>query len=188
MKPGRPKPALTITEEQRQQLEQWTRRRTTGQALARRASIILLSIEGINDVQIARRLHTTRETVGRWRRRFLSHGVDGLLDEPRPGAPRKISDKDVERVVTLTLESKPEDATHWSTRGMAKHSGMSQTAVSRIWRAFALQPHRSETFKLSRDPLFVDKVRDIVGLYMSPPEKALVLCVDEKSQIQALGR
>jgi transposase len=147
-----------------------------------------LSIEGINDVQIARRLHTTRETVGRWRRRFLSEGIDGLLDEQRPGAPRKISDKDVERVVTMTLESKPEDATHWSTRGMAKHSGMSQTAVSRIWRAFALQPHRSETFKLSKDPLFVDKVRDIVGLYMSPPEKALVLCVDEKSQIQALDR
>lgn len=188
MKRGRPKPALTISDEQRQQLEQWTRRRTTAQALARRAAIVLLSIEGINDVQIAGRLHTTRETVGRWRRRFMSHGVDGLLDEPRPGAPRKISDKDVERVITLTLESKPEDATHWSTRGMAKQCGMSQTAVSRIWRAFALQPHRSETFKLSKDPLFVDKVRDIVGLYMSPPEKALVLCVDEKSQIQALDR
>lgn len=188
MKLGRPKPATTLTAEQREQLEQWTRRRSTGQALARRAAIVLLSIEGMNDIEIAKRLRTTRETVGRWRRRFLKLGVDGLLDEPRPGAPRKISDKDVERIITLTLETKPKDATHWSTRGMAKHAGMSQSAVTRIWRAFALQPHRSETFKLSKDPLFVDKVRDIVGLYMSPPEKALVLCVDEKSQIQALDR
>lgn len=188
MKRGRPRPATILTNQQREQLEQWTRRRSTAQALARRASIVLLSIEGINDVEIARRLRTTRETVGRWRRRFLKLGIDGLLDEPRPGAPRTITDKDVERVITLTLESKPKDATHWSTRGMAKHVGMSQTAITRIWRAFALQPHRSETFKLSKDPLFVDKVRDIVGLYMSPPEKALVLCVDEKSQIQALDR
>jgi transposase len=188
MKRGRPKPATTISPEQRRQLEDWTRRRTTAQALARRAWIILLSLQGMNDVHIARRLQTTRETVGRWRRRFLSHGVDGLLDEPRPGAPRKITDRDLERVVTLTLETKPTDATHWSTRAMAKRCGMTQTAISRIWRAFALQPHRSETFKLSTDPLFVDKVRDIVGLYLSPPEKALVLCVDEKSQIQALDR
>lgn len=188
MKLGRPKPVTPLTDEQREQLEQWTRRRSTAQALARRAAIVLLSIEGMNDIEIAKRLRTTRETVGRWRRRFLKLGVDGLLDEPRPGAPRKISDKDVERVITMTLETKPKDATHWSTRGMAKHAGMSQTAVTRIWRAFALQPHRSATFKLSKDPLFVDKVRDIVGLYMSPPEKALVLCVDEKSQIQALDR
>jgi len=149
---------------------------------------VLLSEKGKNDVEIARSLRTTRETVGRWRRRFLAKGVDGLLDEPRPGAPRKISDEDVEQVITRTLESKPKGATHWSTREMAKHCGMSQTAISRIWRAFALQPHRSETFKLSKDPLFVDKVRDIVGLYMSPPENAMVLCVDEKSQIQALDR
>lgn len=188
MQRGRPRPATTITEQQREQLESWARRRTTAQALARRASIILLSLQGLNDIQIARRLHTTRETVGRWRRRFLSQGVDGLLDEPRPGAPRKISDRDVERVVSLTLGSKPADATHWSTRAMARHCGMSQTAIARIWRAFALEPHRSETFKISKDPLFVDKVRDIVGLYLSPPEKALVLCVDEKSQIQALDR
>ena len=188
MKRGRPKPAITITEEQRQQLEDWTKRRTTAQALARRASIILLSLQGVNDVQIARRLHTTRETVGRWRRRFLLQGVDGLLDEPRPGAPRTIGDKERGRVVTLTLESKPTDATQWSTRAMARRCGMSQTAISRIWRAFALQPHRSETFKLSTDPLFVDKVRDIVGLYLSPPEKAMVLCVDEQCQIQALDR
>jgi transposase len=188
MKLGRPKPKTILTDEQRNQLEQWVRRRSTAQALARRASIVLLSTEGLDDIEIAKRLRTNRVTVGRWRRRFLQVGIDGLLDEPRPGAPRKISDKDVERVITLTLESKPRDATHWSTRGMAKHAGMSQTAVARIWRAFALQPHRSETFKLSKDPLFVDKVRDIVGLYMSPPEKALVLCVDEKSQIQALDR
>ena len=188
MRRGRPKTPPKLTEEQRQQLEQWTRRRTTARALAQRASIVLLSVEELSDVEIARRLRTTRVTVGRWRRRFATHGVDGLLDEQRPGAPRRISDADVERIITLTLETKPEDATHWSTRGMAEHAGMSQTAISRIWRAFALQPHRSETFKLSKDPLFVDKVRDIVGLYMSPPERALLLCVDEKSQIQALDR
>lgn len=188
MQRGRPKPPLKLTEEQRQQLEQWTRRRTTARALAQRAEIVLMSTQEISDVTIARRLKTTRVTVGRWRRRFLRHGVDGLLDEQRPGAPRRISDADVERVITMTLENKPADATHWSTRAMAEHAGMSQTAISRIWRAFALQPHRSETFKLSKDPLFVDKVRDIVGLYMSPPERAMVLCVDEKSQIQALDR
>ena len=130
----------------------------------------------------------TRPTVGRWRQRFVDYRCDGLLDEPRPGAPRTITDADVERVVTLTLESTPRDATHWSTRSLAKHCGMSQTAIARIWKAFALQPHRSETFKLSKDPLFVEKVRDIVGLYLNPPDRALVLCTDEKSQIQALDR
>jgi len=188
MRRGRPKPPLKVTKEQRQQLEQWTRRRTTARALALRAEIVLLSAEDLSDMAIAERLRTTRVTVGRWRRRFVSLGVDGLLDESRPGAPRKISDAEVEKVITLTLETKPSDATHWSTRAMAEHVGMSQTAISRIWRAFALQPHRSETFKLSKDPLFVDKVRDVVGLYMSPPERAMVLCVDEKSQIQALDR
>src|SRR5688572_29366654 len=132
MKRGRPRPATTLTNEQREQLEQWTRRRSTAQALAGRASIVLLSIEGITDVEIAKRLRTTRETVGRWRRRFLKLGIDGLLDELRPGAPRTITDKDVERVITLTLETKPKGATHWSTRGMAKHVGMSQTAITRI--------------------------------------------------------
>src|SRR5262245_6527342 len=156
MKRGRPKQMPMLTDEERGQLEQWTRRRTTAQALARRASIILLSVEGLHDGQIAERLRVSRATVGVWRRRFLSRGIDGLLDEPRPGAPRKIGDKDVERVITLTLESKPENATHWSSRAMAKRTGMSQSAISRIWRAFALQPHRSETFKLSQDPLFVD--------------------------------
>lgn len=137
---------------------------------------------------VARDMGVTRLTVGRWRQRFVTKRLDGLLDEPRPGAPRKITDADVERVVRLTLETAPRDATHWSTRGMAKRCGLSQTAVSRIWRAFVLQPHRVKTFKLSKDPLFIDKVRDIVGLYLDPPEKALVLCVDENSQIQALDR
>jgi transposase len=130
----------------------------------------------------------TRVTVGRWPQRFVTKRVDGLLDEPRPGAPRKITDADVERVIRLTLETAPREATHWSTRAMATRSGLSQTAISRIWRAFALQPHRVKTFKLSQDPLFIDKVRDIVGLYLNPPDRALVLCVDEKSQIQALDR
>jgi transposase len=126
--------------------------------------------------------------VGKWRSRFIERRLDGLLDEPRPGTPRTIGDDDVERVVTMTLESKPKNATHWSTRGMAKATGMSQTAISRIWRSFGLQPHRSETFKLSEDPYFIEKVRDVVGLYMAPPEHAIVLCVDEKSQVQALDR
>ena len=137
---------------------------------------------------MCRELHLDRNTVGKWRRRFLSRRVDGLLDEPRPGAPRTITDAHVERVVTLTLDATPRDATHWSTRAMAARCGLSQSTVSRIWRAFGLQPHRTETFKLSRDPLFIDKVRDIVGLYLNPPEHALVLGVDEKAQIQALDR
>ena len=137
---------------------------------------------------VASELGTTRETVGKWRRRFLKLGCDGLLDDPRPGAPRRIGDRDVERVITRTLESTPQDATHWSTRSMAEACGLSQSAVSRIWRAFGLQPHRSETFKLSSDPLFIEKLRDIVGLYLHPPERAVVFCVDEKSQIQALDR
>jgi transposase len=130
----------------------------------------------------------TRPTVGKWRARFLSQRLDGLLDEPRPGAPRTITDADVERVLARTLETLPRDATHWSTRAMAQASGLSQSAISRIWRAFGLQPHRTETFKLSQDPLFIEKVRDVVGLYLNPPDKALVLCVDEKAQIQALDR
>ena len=137
---------------------------------------------------MARELHLHRLTVGHWRRRFHEARLDGLLDEPRPGAPRRITDAMVERVITDTLESMPRDATHWSTRSMAKATGLSQSAVARIWKAFALQPHRVDTFKLSKDPLFIDKVRDIVGLYLAPPERALVLCVDEKSQIQALDR
>ncbi|GGQ98177.1 IS630 family transposase [Streptomyces griseorubens] len=139
-------------------------------------------------MEVSRRLGVTADMVRTWRRRFLERGLDGLSDEPRPGVPRKITDADVERVIVKTLEEKPKNATHWSTRSMAAATGMSQSTVSRIWRAFALAPHRSQTFKLSTDPLFIDKVRDVVGLYLDPPEKALVLCVDEKSQIQALDR
>jgi transposase len=179
-------PALTTAE--REELERWSKRPKTAQALALRARIILLSAGGKNDIEVAEELRTTRETVGKWRRRFLAQRCDGLLDEPRPGAPRQVKDADVERVVAMTLESTPRGATHWSTRSMAKASGMSQSTVVRIWQAFGLQPHRSETFKLSKDPLFVEKVRDVVGLYRCPPDNALVLCVDEKSQIQALDR
>jgi transposase len=153
-----------------------------------RARIVLACTSERTDVQVASELHLHRLTVGHWRRRFQAARLDGLLDEPRPGAPRRITDAMVERVITDTLESTPRDATHWSTRSMAKATGLSQSAVARIWKAFALQPHRVDTFKLSKDPLFIDKVRDIVGLYLAPPERALVLCVDEKSQIQALDR
>jgi len=181
--------AVVLSDEERETLEGWARRGKTSQALALRARIVLACAdEHRPDTEIARELGIFRNTVGKWRTRFYEKRLDGLLDEPRPGAPRKISDKEVERLITNTLESKPKGATHWSTRSMAQATGMSQSAVSRIWRAFGLQPHRQETFKLSKDPLFVEKVRDIVGLYMSPPTKAVVLCVDEKSQIQALDR
>jgi transposase len=187
-RPGPKIPPLSVTDAQRAVLEGWVRRRTTAQALAQRSRIVLECAEGHSIMEVSRRLHVTADTVRTWRRRFLERGLDGLSDEPRPGVPRKITDADVERVIVKTLEEKPKNATHWSTRSMAAATGMSQSAVSRIWRAFALAPHRSQTFKLSTDPLFIDKVRDVVGLYLDPPEKALVLCVDEKSQIQALDR
>ncbi len=185
---GRPPTALTLTGEDRETLDRWTRRPKTAQALALRARIVLAAAEGRSNDAVAAELAVNTHTVGKWRRRFAEQGPDGLLDEPRPGAPRTIGDADVERVIVLTLESAPRDATHWSTRSMAAATGFSQSTVSRIWRAFALAPHRSETFKLSTDPLFIEKVRDIVGLYLAPPERALVLSVDEKSQIQALDR
>ncbi|TMD02698.1 MAG: IS630 family transposase [Chloroflexi bacterium] len=188
MRRGRPMPALTLSPGEREALERWSRRPKTAQALAQRARIILACAAGVTNADVSAQVRITRQTVGRWRARFLKKRLDGLLDEPRPGAPRKITDAHVERVITMTLESTPREATHWSTRSMAKSCGLSQTAVSRIWRAFALQPHRSETFKLSKDPLFIEKVRDIVGLYLNPPDKALVLCADEKSQVQALDR
>src|SRR6266853_1549613 len=185
---GRIKPLLVLTEDERETLERWARRPTTAQALAQRARIVLKGATGATNQGVARELGVTRLTVGRWRQRFVTKRLDGLLDEPRPGAPRKITDSDVERVMRLTLETAPRDATHWSTRAMARRCGLSQTAISRIWRAFSLRPHRVKTFKLSKDPLFIEKVRDIVGLYLNPPDKALVLCVDEKAQIQALDR
>jgi transposase len=179
---------VTLTDGERRVLEGWSRRRSSAQGLAVRARIVLGAAEGESNTVLAERLGLTRMTVAKWRGRFVSERVDGLLDEPRPGRPRTVSDEKVEEVVVKTLESAPKDATHWSTRSMAAEAGLSQTAVSRIWRAFGLQPHRVESFKLSTDPLFVDKVRDVVGLYLDPPERALVLCVDEKSQIQALDR
>jgi transposase len=185
---GRPVPELRLSAEERETLQRWARRPKTAQALALRARIVLACAEGNSNTAVGARMRLCKQTVGKWRGRFLARRLDGLLDEPRPGAPRRISDAQVEQVLTVTLESMPSNATHWSTRLLARRCGMSQSAVSRIWRAFALQPHRSETFKLSCDPLFIEKVRDIVGLYLNPPERALVLCVDEKAQIQALDR
>lgn len=179
---------VTLTAEENNRLVEWTRRHKTSQALAMRARIVLASRQDRSNREIARQLRVTPQTVGKWRTRFMLKRLDGLLDEPRPGAPRTIGDAVVERVIAKTLHEKPRHATHWSSRTMAKASGLSQTAVVRIWRAFGLQPHRAETFKLSTDPLFIEKVRDIVGLYLNPPDRALVLCVDEKSQIQALDR
>ena len=188
MRQGRPTPPMTLSAEERELLEGWARRPKTAQATALRARLILGCAAGKTNTAVARELRVTKQTVGKWRSRFLAKRLDGLLDEPRPGAPRTVTDADVERVVTLTLESTPRDATHWSTRSLARQAGLSQSTVSRIWRAFSLQPHRTEGFKLSPDPLFIEKVRDIVGLYLNPPDKALVLCVDEKAQIQALDR
>ena len=188
MRLGRPLTPLTLTTDERSLLDSWARRRTTAQALALRARIVLHAATGASNTVIARRERVTRPTVGKWRERFLRKRLDGLLDEPRPGVPRQITDAKVEDLITKTLESTPRDATHWSTRTMGKAAGLSQSAVSRIWRAFGLQPHCVETFKLSKDPQFMAKVRAIVGLYLSPPDRALVLCVDEKSQIQASDR
>lgn len=188
MRIGRPIPELVVTTGELESLQNWARRPKSAQALALRARIILACAEGKTNTEVASQFRVTKQMVGKWRARFLDRRLDGLLDEPRPGTPRKVSDADVERVLTTTLESLPSGATHWSTRSLAQKCGLSRSTVSRIWRAFALQPHRTETFKLSKDPLFIEKVRDIVGLYMNPPERALVLCVDEKSQIQALDR
>lgn len=188
MRRGRPIPPVALIADERETLERWARRRTTAQALALRARIVLACAAGEANTAVAAQLAVTKQTVGKWRARFVRQRLDGLLDEPRPGAPRTVTDVDVERVVTLTLETTPRNATHWSTRTLAARCGLSRSTIHRIWRAFALQPHRTETFKLSKDPLFIEKIRDIVGLYLNPPDKALVLCTDEKSQIQALDR
>ncbi len=188
MSRGRPTPPVILSSEERETLERWRRRHSTSQALALRARIVLGCADGATNTAIAKDLKLTKQTVGKWRSRFLVRRLDGLLDEPRPGAPRSITDAEVERVVVQTLETKPKDATHWSTRSLAKAAGLSRSSVHRIWQAFGLRPHRSESFKLSTDPLLIEKVRDIVGLYLDPPDRALVLSVDEKPQIQALDR
>lgn len=180
--------ALELSEAERAELKSLASRRSTAQALALRSRIVLACAAGGQNKAIAAQLGLDRQTVGKWRRRFVERRLDGLHDEPRSGAPRTVEDARIEAVIVRTLESLPRDATHWSSRGMAEASGLSVSTVQRIWRAFGLQPHRLETFKLSSDPNFVAKVRDVVGLYVSPPEHALVLCVDEKSQIQALDR
>jgi len=177
-----------LSDVERERLEAWARRRKSAQAVALRSRIVLLAAEGLKNTEIAERLAVTRPTVTRWRSRFAADRLDGLLDEPRPGRPRTVSDEQVEQVIARTLESTPKNATHWSTRSMAAEIGLTQSAVLRIWHAFGLQPHRQDTWKLSKDPQFVDKVKDVVGLYLDPPERAVVLCVDEKSQIQALDR
>ncbi len=185
---GRPKPILALNDDEHQKLKTWASRPKSTQRIALRAAIILACSEGLNNKDVAARLRINTVTVGKWRQRFLENRLDGLVDEPRPGAPRSISDEKVEEVITKTLEEKPKAATHWSTRGMAQAAGLSQSAIVRIWNAFGLKPHKSETFKISTDPYFVEKVRDIVGLYMNPPENAIVLSIDEKSQVQALDR
>ena len=185
---GRPKLVLELTDLERDQLVRWERRRKSSQALALRSRIVLKCAEGRANQEVAAECGVTPATVGKWRRRFCVLRLDGLSDEPRPGRPATITAKQVEEVLVATLESVPENATHWSRSKMAERSGLSESTVGRIWRAFGLQPHRTDTFKLSNDPLFVEKVYDIVGLYINPPEAAVVLSVDEKSQVQALAR
>jgi len=185
---GRPKAELVLSDVEREQLTRWARRRKSAQALALRCQIVLACADGGSNKGVAAELGVAEATVGKWRRRFITHRLDGLLDEPRPGAPRQISDAQVEAVMTATLEEMPQAATHWSTRSMAAKAGISRQTVHRIWQAFNVAPHRSESFKLSTDPQFIDKVRDVVGIYLNPPENAIVLCVDEKAQIQALNR
>jgi len=181
-------PELVLTDDEQATLQRWARRATSGQALALRCRIVLACAEGASNAAVAARLGISRPTVTKWRSRFVARRLEGLADEPRPGATRRISDEQVEQVLVLTLETTPRDATHWSTRSLAKHVGMSQSAIARIWRAFGLKPHLVGTFKLSSDPQFIEKVRDVVGLYLNPPQAAMVLCVDEKTGVQALDR
>jgi transposase len=179
---------VDLSEDERAQLIAWSRRSTSANGLAMRSRIVLAAADGLGNTAIAARLNVALSSARKWRSRFLAERLDGLLDEPRPGRPRTVADEQVEAVIVRTLETTPKVATHWSTRSLAAELGMSQSAVSRIWRAFGLQPHRQDSWKLSKDPQFIDKVRDVVGLYLDPPEAAVVLCVDEKSQIQALDR
>ena len=185
---GRPKAPLILSGDERAELQRWVRRATSAQALALRARIVLACADGASNTEVARREQVAAATVGKWRARFVTDRLDGLLDEPRPGRPPSIRVEQVEDVVVATLEQTPPNATHWSRASMAARSGLSKSTIGRIWRAFELKPHRAETFKLSRDPRFVDKLFDVVGLYLNPPEHAVVFCVDEKSQVQALAR
>jgi transposase len=185
---GRPRQPLSVSAEEREVLTRWSRRPKSLHSIAQRARIVLLAADGLSNVAVADKVGVNQATVVKWRARFLERRLDGLVDEPRPGAPRTISDDAVEAVVVRTLEDKPTDATHWSTRDLAKKVGMSASSVGRIWQAFGLKPWQTDPFKLSEDPLFVEKVRDVVGLYMNPPDQAVVLCVDEKTSIQALDR
>jgi len=185
---GPQKVELKLTSQETEALERLSRRRRASPHQAFRAKIVLHCASGMTNSEVARKLHTMRSTVGKWRSRFVEQRLEGLYDEPRPGVERTITDDRIEEVVTKTLETTPKGRTHWSTRSMAKHLGLSHSTIGRIWRTFGLQPHRSESFRLSQDPLLVEKVRDVVGLYMNPPDNAVVLCVDEKSQIQALER
>jgi transposase len=188
MRTGRPKQPLILTDEERSRLQSLAHRAFPQSVLARRARVVLACAEGLDNQAVAKKLRCSKGTVGKWRARFLEARLEGLYDEPRPGAPRKVTAEQVEQVVIQTLESTPRGQTHWSTRELAKATGLSRMTISRIWQAFGLQPHRSDTFKLSPDPQLIEKVRDIVGLYMNPPEHAVVFCVNEKSQMQALDR
>ncbi len=185
---GRPKAELVLSGEERAQLTRWSRRAKSSQALALRARIVLACADGVDNKTVAARLGCAAATVGKWRARFVELRLDGLLDEARPGRPPVIGVDQVENVVVATLESTPANATHWSRAKMAERTGLSKSTIGRIWRTFDLKPHRADGFKLSNDPLFVEKVFDVVGLYLNPPEAAVVLCVDEKSQVQALAR
>jgi len=185
---GRPKAAVVITEVERTELVRLTRRAHVNRLLAFRARLVLACADAPTDTRVARRYRTTNTTVGKWRKRFIARRLEGLLDEPRVGGPRTISDADVEAVVVKTLETTPKGETHWSTRTMAAKAGMSHTMIGRIWRTFGLKPHITQSFKMSPDPQLVDKIRDVVGLYMNPPNNAVVFSFDEKSQIQALER
>ncbi len=185
---GRPTTTITLTDEEREALRRYVRRGKTSQQLALRSRIVLECAKGNNNKEVAAKLAVNDKTVGKWRARFAAERLDGLVDAPRPGTPRQIGDDKVEEVIVTTLESMPKGASRWSTREMSKKVGISRDSVARIWRAFGLKPHRSETFQLSTDPHFIEKVRDVVGLYMDPPNNAVVLSVDEKSQIQALNR
>jgi hypothetical protein len=184
---GRPKAELTLSGDEQATLQRWARRAKSSQALALRANIVLISAQGHDNKQTAAMLRCHHDTVGKWRRRFIDKRLDGLADEPRPGREPTITDEQVEKVVVDTLEETPDDATHWSRASMAKRSGLSRSTIGRIWKAFHLKPHVADTFKLSSDPLFVEKVYDVVGLYLNPPEHAVVLCADEKSQVQVVN-